>query len=330
MKVGPNNLITDVEGFLVGNAEDHTLKSGVSVLAGEEPFVSSAHIMGGAPGTRDTDLLEPDKLVDKIDALVLSGGSAFGLDSASGVVEGLLSEGRGFLVGPVKVPLVPTAILFDLLNGANNDWIQNPYPALGRLAYDAKAKNFELGTVGAGTGALTACHKGGLGSASLITENGFTIGALVAVNAIGAVTYPGGNALIAAPFEMEHEFGNAPLNREKGLCRTPDSRKLEALNPKGNTTIAIVATDAILSKADAKRLAIAAHDGFARAILPAHTPFDGDIVFAASSGRLAMNDHPGDLKEICHAAALTLTRAIGRAVYNAHPSENDLLPCWRP
>ena len=191
MNVGPKNLITDVPGLRVGNAQDHTLKSGTTVVVGDAPFVASVHVMGGAPGTRETDLLAPDKSVAAVDALVLSGGSAYGLDACSGVVAGLRAAGRGFQVGEAVIPLVPGAILFDLLNGGQKDWDQNPYPSLGRQAFDTASEDFDIGTCGAGTGALTAMLKGGLGSASFQLPDGTTVGALVAVNPVGAVSTPG-------------------------------------------------------------------------------------------------------------------------------------------
>ena len=157
MKPGPRNLLTDVTGLLVGNAEDQDLKSGVTVVTSDVPFVASVHVMGGAPGTRETDLLAPDKTVAGIDALVLSGGSAFGLAACDGVVDGLRRAKRGFSVGPVTVPIVPGAILFDMANGGNKDWADNPYPKLGRAALDAAGVDFNLGSTGAGTGALDSC-----------------------------------------------------------------------------------------------------------------------------------------------------------------------------
>ncbi len=166
MTPGPRNLITDVAGLRVGNAADPVLKSGVTVLTADQPFVASVHVMGGAPGTRETDLLAPDKSVQAVDALVLSGGSAYGLDACSGVVEGLRAAGRGFRVGPAVVPIVPGAIVFDLLNGGDKGWTVNPYAELGRRALEGAAADFALGTAGAGTGALAAMQKGGLGSAS--------------------------------------------------------------------------------------------------------------------------------------------------------------------
>ena len=162
MNVGPKNLITDVPGLRVGNAQDHTLKSGTTVVVGDAPFVASVPVMGGAPGTRETDLLAPDKSVAAVDALVLSGGSAYGLDACSGVVAGLRAAGRGYQVGEAVIPLVPGAILFDLLNGGQKDWDQNPYPTLGRQAFDAASEDFDIGTFGAGTGALTASLRAAL------------------------------------------------------------------------------------------------------------------------------------------------------------------------
>jgi D-aminopeptidase len=321
---GPRNLITDVPGLLVGNAEDAVLKSGVTVLTGDSPFVASGHVMGGAPGTRETDLLDPDKSVAEVDALVLSGGSAFGLDACSGVVDGLRAIGRGFRVGPAIVPIVPGAILFDLLNGGQKDWDANPYPALGRRAFFTAGADFQLGTAGAGTGALSASLKGGLGSASYRLEDGTMVGALVAANPVGSVTTPGNRHFFAAPFECEREFGGFGPDPESGQGRTVVSHKAHAFAERANTTIAIVATDAALTKAQCKRMAIAAHDGIARACLPAHTPNDGDLVFSVSTGQIAS----ANLALIGHSAALCLSRAIARAVYLARPAPHDLLPCW--
>lgn len=329
MRTGPKNLITDVAGLKVGNASDEMLKSGVTVLTCDHPFVASVDIMGGAPGTRETDLLDPDKQVERVDALVLSGGSAFGLDAASGVVAGLHSMGRGFQVGPVRVPLVPAAILFDLVNGGEKNWADNPYPALGHTALDVASEDFTLGSVGAGTGALTASFKGGLGSASFILANGTTIAALVAANPFGSVTTPNKRHFWAAPFEVGNEFGGLGVDCSSGLGLRPESLKSAAFNPRGNTTIAIVATDAALTKAQAKRLAVAAQDGIARAVVPAHTPYDGDLVFSVSTGEKEMIDPAVDLLEIGHAAALCLSRAIARAIYHACPADGDLFPCWQ-
>ncbi|WP_037408356.1 P1 family peptidase, partial [Shinella sp. DD12] len=286
MRPGPNNRLTDVAGLAVGNATDHRLRSGVTVVLCTEPATAAVQVLGGAPGTRETDLLEPHNTVETVDALVLSGGSAFGLDAASGVQAGLREMGRGFAVGPHRVPIVPAAILFDLMNGSDKDWGRYPpYRELGYAALAGAGADFATGSVGAGTGALTATYKGGLGTASSVVEGGFTIGALVAVNALGSATVGDTRHFWAAPFEEANEFGGLglpfPFPPEASTPRTKLSRR-----PTGteNTTIAVIATDAVLTKAEAKRLAIAAHDGFARALWPAHTPLDGDLVFALATG----------------------------------------------
>lgn len=326
MQPGPRNSLTDVAGLRVGNAQDAALKSGVTVVAGDAPFAASVAVHGGAPGTRETALLAPEMTAPGVDALVLSGGSAFGLDAASGVMEGLRAQGRGFAVGPARVPIVPAAILFDLLNGGAKDWEANPYPSLGRAAFDSAAEDFDLGTAGAGTGALTGQLKGGLGSASFVLESGGTVAALVAANPVGSVTTPGERHFWAAPFEQGAEFGALGADSAGGLISGMERSKLAAA-PGANTTIAVVATDAAMTKAQLKRMAVAAHDGMARAVVPSHTPMDGDLIFAASTAARA---EPSDLEiaEIGHAAALCLARAIARGVYLATPVAGDLLPCW--
>ncbi len=325
MQSGPTNSLSDIAGLRVGNAQDDALKSGTTVVVGDTPFVASVAVMGGAPGTRETDLLAPDKSVATIDALVLSGGSAFGLDACSGVVDGLRADGRGFVIGPAQIPLVPGAILFDLLNGGDKDWSENPYRALGLAAYRAAKLEFDIGTVGAGTGALTAMLKGGLGTASLQLPDGSTVAALVAANPVGAVTTPGDRHFYAAPFEMDAEFGGVGPDHRSGLGLSRESRKMNALSSRANTTIAIVATDATLTKAECHRVATAAHDGIARACVPAHTPNDGDLVFALTTGAKPA----ANVLLTGHAAALCLSRAIARAVYAATPSEGDVMPCWK-
>lgn len=330
---GPRNLITDVPGLKVGNAQDDSLKSGATVLTADRPFMASVHVMGGAPGSRETDLLAPDKSVARVDALVLSGGSAYGLDACSGVSDVLRSHGRGFRVADAVIPIVPGAIIFDLLNGGDKDWAENPYRALGSAAFLAAGEDFALGTAGAGTGALTAMLKGGLGSASMVLPDGTTVGALVAANPMGSVTTPGDRHFWAAPFEIDGEFGGLGPDTSTGLGRHLESRKMIAMRSqsaeRANTTIAIVATNADLSKAQCQRMAIAAHDGIARATVPAHSPGDGDLVFSLSTGERPMTTPERDLTLIGHAAALCLSRAIARAVYLAQPAPGDLLPCWQ-
>lgn len=327
MTPGPQNAITDIAGLKVGHAQDEALKSGVTVLTADAPFTASVSVQGGAPGTRETELLAPDKSVAQIDALVLSGGSAFGLDACSGVVAGLRAQNRGFRVGSAVIPLVPGAILFDLLSGGDKDWSQNPYPALGRAAFDAAGTTTPIGSVGAGTGAMTAMMKGGLGTASLMLESGHTVAALVAANPMGSVTTPGDRHFWAAHYEIDGEFGGFGPDPRSGLGRSLESRKMTTMLERGNTTIAIVATDAALDKAQCQRIAIASHDGIGRACVPAHSPADGDLVFAASTGAKPLTADR-DLAIIGHAAALCLSRAIARGVYAATPAPDDLLPTW--
>ena len=324
MRPGPLNLITDVPGLRVGNAHDPHLRSGTTVLTADRPFVAAVHVMGGSPGTRETDLLAPDRMVQEIDAIFLSGGSAFGLDAGQGVMAGLRAAGRGFAVGPVRVPIVPGAIVFDLLNGGDKDWGESPYPALGRRAFDAAAQAFALGSSGAGFGAMTGFLKGGLGSASCVLPSGLTVGALVVVNALGQATVGETPHFWAAPWEEGAEFGGlGPAPMAPQDAPLPRKRLGEA------TTIAIVATDATLTKPQAQRMAVAAHDGMARALVPAHTPLDGDLVFSVATGGKALTDPLTDPFQLGHAAATCLARAIARAVWLARPDPGDLQPTWQ-
>lgn len=324
MRPGPRNLITDVAGLTVGNAHDARLKSGATVVLADRPAVAAVSVMGGAPGTRETDLLAPDKLVQTVDAVVLSGGSAFGLDAASGVADGLRAMGRGFAVGDQRVPIVPGAILFDLLNGGDKGWTDNPYKPLGRAALAASAAEFALGTEGAGFGATTDGLKGGLGSASALLDGGLTVGALVAVNALGSVTVGDGPRFWAAPWEMDGEFGGLGPATEF----TPGHEPAPAKRLGEATTIAVVATDAILTQAEALRMATAAQDGLARAIVPSHTPFDGDLVFAIATGRKPLADPLADPFRLGHAAAAVLARAVARGVHAARAEPGDLVHTW--
>ena len=323
-KPGARNLITDVAGLSVGNASDAAIKTGCTVLVGNKPFTCGVHVMGGAPGTRETDLLAADKTVEQVDALVLSGGSAFGLDAASGVADALRAQGRGFAVGDQLVPIVPGAILFDLLNGGDKAWTENPYKPLGQKALAAAAHDFALGSAGAGTGATTANLKGGLGSASIVLPSGHTVGALVAVNALGSATVGDSPHFWAAPFEMDDEFGGLGPAAVYPDPHLPDTK----LAQHANTTIGIVATDAVLTQAQCTRLATAAHDGFARALVPSHTPMDGDLIFAAATGTIPLANPVADLLGLGHAAATVMARAIARAVFHASPEPGDRLPCW--
>lgn len=325
MRPGVRNLITDVPGILVGNADCARLRSGVSVVVGARPFVAAVHVMGGAPGTRETDLLAPDKLVQEVEAVFLAGGSVYGLDAGGGVVDGLRRMQRGFAVAGLRVPVVPGAILFDLANGGDKDWDESPYAGLGRRALEAAGSDFALGTAGAGYGASTRNLKGGLGSASAVLSSGVTVGALVGVNPLGSVTVGEGGQFWAAPWEMGAEFGGRGVAQDGYPVAEeplPGKRMGQA------TTIAIVATDAKLTQAQAQRMAVAAHDGMARAIVPSHTPFDGDLVFAVSTGERELDDPARDAFTLGHVAASVLARAIARGVHAARPMEGDLQPTW--
>ena len=315
MTVGTRNLLTDVAGIRVGHAEDIRAASGVTAIVFDEPTVAAVDVRGGGPGTRETDLLDPSHTVERIDAIALSGGSAFGLDAASGVQAWLRYIGRGYAVGTARVPLVPAAILFDLLNGGDKDW--GRYPPYRELAYAAAERagaEFALGSVGAGFGATTVNFKGGIGSASALTDAGFAVGAIAAVNAAGSAVVDDGPWFWAAPYERDGEFGG------HGFPAAVPARALAARTkgaPRMNTTLVVVATDAALTKAQAKHLAVMAQDGLARAIQPVHTALDGDLVFAAATGRRALANPPFELTEIGSAAAIVVARAIARGVYEA-------------
>ncbi|MBB6354541.1 L-aminopeptidase/D-esterase-like protein [Aminobacter aganoensis] len=330
LKAGPLSLITDVAGLRVGNAADGKAKSGVTVVLCDTPATAAVQVLGGAPGTRETDLLDAHNTVETVNAIALAGGSAFGLDAASGVQAALRERGIGFAVRDQIIPIVPAAILFDMLNGGDKDWGRYPpYRELGYDAAQAAGREFALGTIGAGTGALTAGLKGGLGSASTVLPNGVTVGALVAVNATGSVTVGRSRHFWAAPFELDAEFGGLGYPSPMPADASRVFKKYEEENSAmANTTIAIVATDAVLTKAAAKRLAIAAHDGFTRAIWPVHTPFDGDLVFALATGASGIEVGQADVVDFYAAAASTMARAIARGVQAASAAPGDIMPVW--
>lgn len=328
MRPGPLNLLTDIAGLSVGHATDLVLGSGVTVIVFDQPVTASGTVLGGAPGGRDTALLDPAMSVSQVDALVLSGGSAFGLDAAGGVQAGLRALGRGYPVGPTFVPIVPQAILMDLLNGGNKDWgLHSPYRDMGYEAFNAAQKgSFKLGTIGAGTGATTATCKGGLGSASAVSSSGHTVAALVAVNAMGTATVGRSKHFWAAPFEQNGELGNFGLPSQ--FSSDDVALRAKGLDPTA-TTIGTVVTNAHLSKAQAHRLSIMAQDGLARAVLPAHLPADGDTIFAASTGEMPLTK-PSDFMELCHLATLVMARAIARGVYEATALAcENAQPAWR-
>jgi D-aminopeptidase len=322
------NLITDVAGVRVGSADDERIASGVTAVIFDEPAVASIAIHGGAPAVRDTALLEPEMMVERVDAFVLSGGSAFGLDAAGGVMAYLARIGRGFPSNGVRVPIVPGASLFDLVNGGNKAWgLEPPYWDMGLRAAEAAGAAFALGTAGAGYGANSFGLKGGLGSASAVSTRGFQVGALAAANPGGRVTRGATRHFLAAPFERDGEFGGhgfGEKNPEDAL-----NLRLRSDHP-ANTTLAVVVTDACLQKAQVKRLAVMAQAGFALAFRPAYSPVDGDVVFAAATGRSPQEPGVRDLAEIGTLAAECVARSIARAIYEATPlSFPGALPSWR-
>ncbi len=322
------NLVTDVPGLRVGHAGDAGLASGLTAVVFDAPAVASIAIHGGAPAVRDTALLDPEMTVEAVDALVLSGGSAFGLDGMGGVLAALAGRGRGFAVGPARVPIVPGAALFDLNNGGDKSWGGlPPYWDFGHAAVEAAALHFALGSVGAGLGATTADLKGGLGSASAVASRGHVVGALAAVNALGQATVGDGPHFWAAPYERNAEFGGLGLPAF-GPGGAPPFRT-KGTRPE-NTTICVVATDAALTKAQCRRLAVVAQGGLALALRPAHAALDGDVVFAAATG---LNPRPvstADLTELGALAAETLARAVARGVYEAAALPvPGAAPSWR-
>lgn len=312
-----SNFLTDLDGILVGHATDIALGSGVTAIIFDVPTVAAVSVLGGAPGGRDLGLLAPEMTAEAVDAVVLSGGSAFGLDAAGGVQAALREDGRGMPVAGTRVPLVPQAILFDLANGGDKDWGRfPPYRDLGYAAARAAAAGpFALGSVGAGTGATTASVKGGLGSASARTAAGHVVAAIAAVNALGSPTIGQTRHFWAAPFEVGDEFGG--LGWPAQIAPADVALHLKSSPAQPGTTIGLVMTDAALTKAQAQRLAIMAHDGLARAIWPAHLPLDGDTIFAAATGRRPLGDTWGELAQLGHAAAQVFARAVARGVFMA-------------
>jgi len=308
------NLITDVPGVLVGSAEDGRVASGATVVLFETPAVGAIATPGGAPALRDGALLAPEMAVETVDAFVLSGGSAFGLDASGGAMAYLASVGRGLDFQGHKVPIAPGAALFDLTHGGDKAWgRRSPYGDLGYAAAACAAESFALGATGAGYGGWTYDLKGGLGSASAVSASGFRVGALAAVNAAGRVTRGSSPHFWAASYERGAEFGG--LGEGKLAA---DAFTLALTSDRAaNTTLAVIATDASFTKAQMTRIAIMASGGFALAIRPAFGPGDGDVVFAASTGRAAAAPTPRDLIDIGALAAECVARAIARAVYEA-------------
>jgi L-aminopeptidase/D-esterase-like protein len=315
MRFGKNNGLTDVAGLLVGSFTDTKAASGVTAALCPDGAVGGVDVRGSAPGTRETDLLAPLNLVDKAQAVVLSGGSVFGLAASDGVVRWLAEKGWGFpLENGYVAPIVPAAVLYDL--GRGQRFIPPIEANWGFLACEA-AREGEIitGSVGAGTGALAGGIKGGLGTASTILDSGITVAALVAVNSYGSVINPATGRPWENGLEINGEFGN----QAKRSVKIPPAPETGAAR---NTTIGIVATDAILTKPQAQKIAQMAHDGIARAIRPAHTMFDGDTIFCLATGKKKLVDaaelfsapQAAGINELGHAAANCMSRAIISAV----------------
>lgn len=329
---GPLNLITDVGGLLVGSAQDEAVATGVTVIRPQARAVAAVVVAGGGPGTRETDALAADTLVDAVDAIVLSGGSVYGLAAADGVTAALGVQREGFALVqnpavPVS-PIVPAAILYDLANGGDKAWGEAPpYRALGMAALTAARADFALGRVGAGYGARAGGEPGGLGSASIVTHDGVAVGAIAAVNSHGAVKMPGTDAYWAWPFEQGGEFGGA--RPPAGFALDLDDWGGAKSNPgmwsaapqaggRANTTICCVATNVALTPPEAQRVAKMAMAGVGRAVRPAFAPFDGDVVFCLSTAQVERTEMRSFvIARLGELAAGCLARAIARGAYAA-------------
>lgn len=319
-KAGPKNSLCDIAGLQVGNAEDRSARTGTSVIFFDEPATASVSILGQAPGTRDMAALDPSRTVDGVNALVFSGGSAFGLAAADPVMSALANAGQGFAVGDARVPIVPAAILFDLLNGGDKpDDLCALYRDLGEHAWASLSTKPDCGAVGAGAGATTAAGTGGLGMASSIfgkeapdALRGKTVAALVAVNAVGSPYFGDGPHLRAAAFELNNEFGGLGIG---SLPSAPTPRMKTLVQAGQNTTIGCVISDIALDKRNCHSLAIAGQDGIASAIYPAHTALDGDLVVGASTKTADQLSDPALIALLQAAGTATMARAIARAVH---------------
>jgi len=326
--IGPKNSLTDIPGLLVGQAEDSAARTGVTVILPQARAVASVDVRGGGPGTRETELLRPEAMVPAIDGICLAGGSVYGLDAASGVVQWLARQGRGLAVHDIKVPIVPAAILFDLMNGGDKQWFRDgqgetPYRRLALAACEAaSADAVKLGNAGAGFGAMAGKLKGGLGCASWVEDDGLIVAALVAANPVGSVLTPGNKGFWAAPFEQQGEFGDLQAKPPREVPATlPAESRIG-----GHTCIGVVATNAGLDKAALRHVATMAHDGLARAIRPVHTPFDGDTLFSLATADWVPQGQAAEpamlpmlIARVGSIAADCVARAVGRAAWQAEP-----------
>lgn len=330
---GPLDALTDVAGLAVGHAQrigDGWLTGATVVLTPAGGAVGAVDVRGGGPGTRETDVLDPRNLVERVDAILLSGGSAFGLDAAGGVVGWLEDRGRGFQPGPDPsqvVPIVPAAVLFDL--GRGGDWRARPGAGLGRAAAEDAARRgpgaaVPEGNVGAGAGAVIGGLKGGMGTASLVLSSGVTVAALAAVNASGSPADPATGALFGEPGRVPDPARHAEAAGRLAAARRETVRRFGGGERVPlNTTIAVVATDAALVPAQTQKLAGTAHDGLARAVRPVHLMTDGDTVFALATGERPAPSGATPIEaavafnEVLAAGADVLSRAVVKAVLAA-------------
>jgi L-aminopeptidase/D-esterase-like protein len=326
LRPGPRNLITDIAGLAVGHATDEKVCTGVTVVLCGKGCTAAVDVRGGGPGSRETEALAPENLVGRAHAIVFAGGSVFGLAAADGVTAALSAQGTGLQMrrGSPAIPIVPAAVLHDLANRGDKNWgLDPPYRELGMRATQAAGVNFALGGTGAGRGARAGLINGGIGSASLHLGDELMVGALVALNSVGSALMPDGKTYWAWAFELQQEFGGGgPPQETMDLSDpAPDESRLLAigrLQPGMNTTLAVVACNAVLTTSECKRVAMMAHDGIARAVRPAHTPFDGDTVFALSMGPEQLDSdisRPAHIGRIGSAAADCLARAIARAAH---------------
>jgi L-aminopeptidase/D-esterase-like protein len=316
---GKRNLITDVDGINVGNAQDPAARSGSTIVLPDTATVAAVDVRGGAPGTRDVDSLDPSCVVEAVQAISLSGGSVYGFDAASGAASWLSQQGRGVAFGGATIPVVPAAILFDFPIGGDRDWgLLPPFRDLGIQACENAGKDFDLGNVGAGYGATAGSLKGGLGSVSMVTDDGIQVGAIMAVNPFGSVVMPGTDAFWAWPWAVGDEIGGAHPQPEAPTGDDGNPFQVMVDRGVGNTTIGVVATNVALDKAQAKRVAIMAQDGIARAIRPVHTPVDGDTIFVISTAqREPAEPLVAAVGQLGMMAADCVARAIARGVFAA-------------
>jgi D-aminopeptidase len=330
---GQRNLITDVAGLAVGQAEDADVRTGVTVILPHAAAVAACDVRGGGPASRETDVLMAENLVQKVDGIVLSGGSVYGLGAADGIAAWMGARNRGFTFRPQPgippSPILPTACLYDLANGGDKGWgTEPPYRSLGIEAVEAATDDVRLGTAGAGYGANSGGLKGGIGSASAVSRDGMTVGAIVAVNSMGSAVAPDSRQFWAAPVERGAEFGG--LGTDELVAAPEDYGRV--MRPRENTTIACVATDVALTRVELKRIAIMAQDGMGRALRPSHAPFDGDIVFTLATAKQEIPDGMPRQFVVTRLGALAadvLARAIARGVYEATALPDSGIPAWR-